>query len=75
MSDSPIYFVPGNILKWGERIYYYNCHRDGGDYAWFKNNLEQAKGSPNAKDINADWVFKGAWKPQLSSTKKIKKRS
>jgi pectinesterase len=24
---------------WGEREYFYNCHRDGGDFDWFTNNL------------------------------------
>jgi pectinesterase len=75
MADTPIYFVPGNQLQWGERIYYANCHRQGGDYSWFQDNLNKAKGAPLANAINPDWVFKGAWRPQVSSIKKIKNRS
>jgi len=64
MADQPIYqAASGNKLQWGERVYYYNCHRKGGDYKWFANNLEKAAGSPSAKSINADWTFAGKWHP------------
>jgi pectinesterase len=65
MADQPIYIVPvkENVIKWGERIYYFNCHRDGGDYKWFANNLEKAKGNPDASNINANWVFGNKWNP------------
>ncbi len=67
MADKPIYLVAvqGNVIKWGERVYYYNCHRNSGDYKWFANNLQTAKGSPDAKDINANWVFGKRWNPLL----------
>jgi pectinesterase len=63
MSDTDIYFVPGNKLQWGRRVYYADCHRQGGDYAWFKNNLQTAQGSPGINEITVDWLFKGAWHP------------
>jgi pectinesterase len=63
MSDRDIYFVPGNKLQWGRRVYYADCHRQGGDYAWFKNNLETAQGAPGMNDITVDWLFKGSWHP------------
>lgn len=64
MADKDIYLVPTtNKILWGRRVYYFNCHKDGGDYAWFKNNLETAKGSPKANDITVDWLFNGKWKP------------
>jgi pectinesterase len=64
MSDTDIYQVPTtNKLEWGRRIYYFNCHRDGGDFAWFANNLEKAQDAPQPTDINADWVFKNKWHP------------
>jgi pectinesterase len=64
MADKDIYLVPTtNEILWGRRVYYYNCHRQGGDYAWHKDNLKEAAGSPKATDINVDWVFKGRWKP------------
>ena len=68
MADRDIYLVPtSNIIKWGRRVYYYNCHKDGGDYAWFKNNLSSAKGSPSANEINALWVFGKRWNPVKSN--------
>lgn len=65
MADKPIYRVPtNNVIQWGERIYYYNCHRSGGhDFSWYGDNLHTAEGAPSVNDINFDWVFKGKWKP------------
>ncbi len=62
MADTNIYRVKtNNTILWGDRIYYYNCHRDGGDYKWFENNLDKAKGNPVAANIDAAWVFKDKW--------------
>lgn len=62
MADSDIYLVPtANIIRWGRRIYYYNCHRTSGDYAWHANNLPQGT---EAKDITTKWLFKNRWNPQ-----------
>ena len=64
MADKDIYLVPtANTIQWGRRIYYYNCHRKGKDFAWYADNLTSAPGSPAATDINVAWVFKGKWKP------------
>jgi len=64
MADKPIYRVPTtNVIQWGERIYYYNCHKEGGDYNWFANNLNKAKGSPEVKDISVKWLFGKKWDP------------
>lgn len=64
MADKDIYLVATtNVIKWGRRIYYFNCHKKGGDYAWFKNNLKDAAGSPDVDKINADWVFGERWNP------------
>jgi pectinesterase len=63
MADTNIYRVKtNNTILWGDRIYYYNCHRDGGDYKWFENNLDKAKGNPIAVNIDAAWVFGDRWK-------------
>jgi pectinesterase len=63
MADKDIYLVPTtNVLAWGRRVYYFNCHREGGDYAWHQDNLATAMGSPKAESINAEWVFK-TWNP------------
>ncbi len=62
MKDQNIYRVATtNTIQWGERIYYFNCHRKAGDYKWFANNLETAKGSPKPTDISANWVFNNKW--------------
>lgn len=63
MADEDIYLVPGNIIQWGRRVYYFNCHRKGKEYAWYANNLATAPGSPEAANINAAWVFGSRWKP------------
>ncbi|MDB5193583.1 MAG: hypothetical protein JWQ96_3146 [Segetibacter sp.] len=66
MADKDIYIVPtDNKINWGRRVYYLNCHRKGGDYNWHKDNLHLAGSSLQAKDITADWVFKGKWKPTV----------
>ena len=65
MADKDIFLVPtSNNIQWGRRVYYYNSHREGGDYSWHKDNLDTAPGSPSARDITVDWLFKGKWKPQ-----------
>jgi pectinesterase len=53
---------PTNI--WGERAYYHGTHRDGGDYAWMKDNLADAPGSPKPEEITAAWTFGGKWDPE-----------
>jgi pectinesterase len=49
---------------WGERDYYNHCHRDGGDYPWFADNLATAPGTPTPKQINAAWTFNNTWNPE-----------
>jgi pectinesterase len=62
MANEPIYQVKTtNTILWGSRQYYYNCHRDGGDYIWFENNLDKAFGKPNNLNIDANWTFEGKW--------------
>lgn len=64
MADLDIYLVPtDNKILWGRRVYYADCHRDSGDYAWFGNNLDRAPNAPLKKDITVDWLFKKAWTP------------
>jgi pectinesterase len=58
---------------WGERSYFYNCHRDGGDYAWFAANLSAAPGAPAPTQINAAWTFAGTWNPENTSGPVIQK--
>lgn len=49
---------------WGERIYYYGCKHEGGDYKWLKNNLQTAEGSPHSNEITAYWTFGEEWDPE-----------
>ncbi len=53
---------PTNI--WGERFYYFNVHRDGGDFAWHHDNLATAPGAPKPEQITAKWTFAGKWDPE-----------
>ena len=69
MADKPIYLpVSPNaeVWKWGERHYFYNCHREGGDYDWFVDNLAEAEGSPTESQITAKWTFGGRWDPEAT---------
>ncbi len=61
MADADIYLVSTeNILKWGRRVYYYNCKKKGGDYSWHKNNLPSNFG---INDFNIPWVYDYKWNP------------
>ncbi len=53
---------------WGERAYFYNCRRDGGDYAWHTNNLPVAP-----EQVTAAWTFAGQWNPERRDGPKIQK--
>jgi pectinesterase len=65
MADKPIYLVPtNNTILWGERIYYYNCHRQGGnDFGWYSNNLPAGVTENN---ITVNWVFGQRWNPTIN---------
>jgi rhamnogalacturonyl hydrolase YesR/beta-xylosidase/lysophospholipase L1-like esterase len=64
MADKPIYPSPApDPRQWGERYYYSNAHRTGGDFPWFAENLATSAGSPRDEDINAAWTFGGRWDP------------
>lgn len=66
MADAPVYLNPSNpqnTILWGKRVYFFNSHRNGGDYSWHKDNLHEAKGSPKAEIITPQWTFGGRWNP------------
>lgn len=68
MADRDIFLVPTpNTIKWGRRVYYADCIRDGEDYGWFKNNLHSAPGSPLANELTVDWLFNGKWQPEKNN--------
>jgi pectinesterase len=65
MKDADIYLVPtNNTIQWGRRVYYYNCHREGGqDFSWYSNNLPAGL---NEKDITVNGVFGNRWTPAIN---------
>jgi pectinesterase len=64
MADTLIYHVPSTTIKWGERVYYYNCRREGGtDFGWYANNLPAGI---KANEITINWLFKGKWNPLMN---------
>jgi len=66
MADRPFYRPPSSPRPWawGDRHYFYGCHRDSGDYGWFSDNLAAAEGSPDPEAIDARWTFGGKWDPE-----------
>jgi pectinesterase len=60
-------------FNWGERDYYYNCHREGGDYTWFENNLESAEGKPSPDQVTPSWTFEGKWDPESNDGPRVVK--
>ncbi|HEY6900887.1 MAG TPA: pectate lyase [Puia sp.] len=64
MADQDIYLVPTeNTIRWGRRVYYYGCHKEGKEYAWYRDNISLAPGAPSPDKVDADWVFRGKWNP------------
>jgi pectinesterase len=53
---------PTNI--WGNRAYFFNARRDGGDYPWHRDNLAKAPHAPQPGQITAKWTFAGKWDPE-----------
>ncbi len=67
MADTPIYAPDSPNLvawQWGARHYFWNCTREGGDYAWHADNLETAEGQPDHRQIGPVWTFDGRWDPE-----------
>ncbi len=65
MANRPIYQAKDSAAyKWGQRYYFYNNHRQGGDFSWYADNLQEAKGSPAPEDITPTWTFQHKWDPE-----------
>lgn len=63
MADVDIYQKaanPPNTIQWGKRVYYFNCHKEGGDFSWHQNNFPANLG---VNDMNVPWVYDYKWKP------------
>ena len=44
--------------------YFYNCHGETSDQAWYKDNLSSSAGSPTQSKITAQWTFDNKWDPE-----------
>jgi pectinesterase len=66
MADRPFYRPASSPREWqwGDRHYFFNCHRDSADFEWFRDNLSSAEGSPRPEEISARWTFEGKWDPE-----------
>nr|WP_295111357.1 pectinesterase family protein [uncultured Caulobacter sp.] len=53
--------------QWGERRYFSNSHRTGGDYAWMADSLNKAQ----AGKIDAAWTFAGTWNPERTDGPRV----
>jgi pectinesterase len=49
---------------YGERAYFQASRRAGGNYAWHRDNLADAPGSPKSEQVTAKWTFGGTWDPE-----------
>lgn len=64
MADADIYqreANPPNIIQWGKRVYYYQCKKEGGNYAWMADNLPA---NVSINDISAFWTYDYKWNPE-----------
>lgn len=63
LADADIYPAESGDAAplWGRRVYYANCHRTGGDYAWLHDNLATAAQAPTPAQVTANWTFGGRW--------------
>ena len=58
MADAEIYHVSSDTdIKWGKRIYYYNCKKKGDTYSWYKNNIDKTR----VKNLSRDHVLGDRW--------------
>lgn len=54
-----------------QRRYFHNCHREGGEYEWMADNLDEAAGAPSADEITPAWTFGGRWNPERTDSPTI----
>jgi len=73
LADQSIYRVVyadstrNRPFNWGERTYFYNCHRESGDYHWFKDNLAATPDALQPEQITAQWTFTDKWDPETKT--------
>lgn len=59
--------------RWGERSFYFNTHRAGGDYAWHADNLAAAPVPPAPDQVNASWTFGRTWDPERTQPPAVRR--
>lgn len=68
MADSaiayPSYSPNARPWTWGRRHYFHDCHRDGGDFAWFADNFDRYPGGLAPAAVTPQWTFGGRWDPE-----------
>lgn len=71
MSDRPIYRVTypneperDRPFNWGERYYFFNCTKEGGNPGWMKNNLPVNIELDKNEEIKISSVFGNKWNPE-----------
>ena len=55
----------------GDRAFFHNSRREGGDFAWHRDNLPRAAGSPSPEQITAAWTFANRWDPERTDAPRI----
>jgi len=79
MADAPIWRVtyPDEPERdqpnlYGDRYYYHNCRREGGeDFDWYRDNLDEATSSPSPEEITPKWTFGDEWDPERTDAPQI----
>ncbi len=65
MADQPIYQPSApESYAWEPRAFFHGCRGDGGDRAWWADNLEKADFSPSPDEVTPEWTFCGQWDPE-----------
>jgi pectinesterase len=66
MADRPIYRAATSTApdRWGDRVYFEGCTKEGAAYRWFADNLPP--GAPAPQAITAAWTFGGRWDPEAA---------
>ena len=53
-----------DACEWGQRVYYYNCVRDGGASNWTKTSLEESDTPIPHYSMSTSWTFNNKWDPE-----------
>ncbi len=56
---------------YGDRYYFYNCHRKEGDFVWFSDNLDKWPDGIKPENLNAFRTFDYKWDPENDSSLKV----